>query len=700
VSPDEEHHDPTNKAPTLRAHVKRWLSSEVALSALVFGWPFVYLCHYLVPIRRIYAGIGNDFQSLYYFYKLHLIANLAAGYFPLWSPSEAGGFPFYSSPFAQAFYPLNGLLLAWYKIVGGYGRYEHQIFTILGIAIFALGLFRWLRAMGFAVRAALLSALVMGVCFKLTEILRFPNAVHTACWYPWVLLVIHRIAGATTKAECVKGGACLTALLICLCTGGYPYYLYYALFLFGPYSALLLVPRLRKTCFGREPATLRLALPTLCIFTSLAGALCAPYLLKITGLMAQTTDRTGADYGYSTSHLFNVWDTIGSLVYPPTSQTEGWYFFGITMVVIIGLFLVECVGPVREGGEFPARRQRLCVLLLVGWIAAVSYITYGRESYLFDLLWHTLPGFSSLRVWGRMNIILIPILCWLLALAYTSFEARLQRGASLKQVGCVYAVVLAVQLGLYLTGQEDYYWKNYMTNRHGWELSFILFGSAGVAAILGALALGRREIGKHPRFLAGVLAILVAVTAVEMHPVGAYTWAASGSPVFAATKIDMDEFYMASLRQPRTDTYATVPLTPAFNVGTVENWYFERYTQFRASAEGDREARDQLMGVTDGTRLFFSSSIAHATAREFLEDSSRVSAALRVTNYSVNEMHLEVETETAGYLTFVDNWDPDWRVRVNGHDRELERLLGTFKSVQLSPGKHTVVFRYSPGLFR
>ena len=124
--------------------------------------------------------MGNDFILLYYKYKVYLLACLSELHFPLWSPAEGAGYPFYTNPFAQAFYPFNLLLVLWYKVSGGYNPLDHQVFTVLGISMFALGLFMWLRLINTNLRAVVFGVLVMSVSFKVTEITRFPNAVHTA----------------------------------------------------------------------------------------------------------------------------------------------------------------------------------------------------------------------------------------------------------------------------------------------------------------------------------------------------------------------------------------------------------------------------------------------------------------------------------------------------------------------------------------
>ena len=181
-----------DKAPG--AQQGRHLLSRFLLPAAVFCWPLLYLFRHVVPKSNgEYAAIGNDFILLYYKYKVYLLACLSDFHLPIWSPAEGAGYPFYTNPFTQAFYPLNLLLVPWYKISGGYNPLDYQFFTVIGISIFALGLFLWLRLINTNLRAVIFSVLIMSVSFKVTEIIRFPNAVHTAAWYPWILYALTKI---------------------------------------------------------------------------------------------------------------------------------------------------------------------------------------------------------------------------------------------------------------------------------------------------------------------------------------------------------------------------------------------------------------------------------------------------------------------------------------------------------------------------
>jgi hypothetical protein len=427
-----------------------------------------------------YTAIGNDFIVLYYKYKVYLLAHLADFRFPLWSPAEGAGFPFYTNPFAQAFYPLNLPLAAWYRISGGYNALDHQVFTVLGISIFALGLFMWLRLINTNLRAVVFSVLVMSVSFKVTEIIRFPNAVHSAAWYPWVLYALTRITLSPSFKNAAWNGVLLTFSLICLCTGGYPYYVYYCQFLFGPYLIALLVKPLRRRLFGVEKIPWKRCLGILAAAGIVTLLICGPYLIGIKQLMSETTDRAGKDFHYSTAHVFDLEDTLGSLVYPPAASIEGWYFFSVTGLLLIFLHLL---GRGRTSRDHPGGREeqreglttpRSCnlwiKLFFIIWIGMITYISYGRNSYLFILLWKFMPGFSSLRNWGRLNIILVPIIAWLLSLAYASFESMIsgESVAAVKKSSwvsspiavsvMVYAAALGVQLYLYLNNVYDRLW--------------------------------------------------------------------------------------------------------------------------------------------------------------------------------------------------------------------------------------------------
>ena len=705
------------------------------LTLLVFLCPFFYYYKVIIPGCGFSLAILNDFIPLYYTYKVYLLDFLAHGHFPLWSPAEASGYPFYSNPFTQAFYPLNLPLVLYYKITGGYSVFDHQAFSVLGVSIYALGLYLWLNLLTTNRRAAFFSTILISLSFKLGEILRFPNAVHAAAWMPWILF---GMTLAAAKGQHIRGGVTVFVSSIMLLTSGYPYYPYYSLFLLPPYAILLVFPGTRHLLLKTAPLrTFRLSkfLFALLLATASALALCAPYLMKIQQLLHQTANRTGSDYGYATFQSFGFQDSLGSLLFPPAAQAEGWFYFSM-----LGVFLLVVFFAAPVSGRALSRSEKGLILVGILWILLISAITYGKHSYLFDFLWRSMPGFSSLRMWGRMNIILLPILALLLTRAYGFFESLLcnphtdrhaQRPRSfsfLILLATTAAIVVAVQLWLHLRGCYDSYWLLHFKYAHGREWAFMASTILAFFLLSLVFVLSLKQPIVSSRSLALLLAGLLFFALNDMYPVGSSQWMKKAGKAYGAERsvLGFHEIIEESLMTPRIRLYYTMTF-PHFNVGWIYSWYFHRYLAFdkklfpsvrdmigeegllhygtplqigHSSKFGGPRAYAEFMGLKTGKRIFLSKKIDHARIEDFLSDAnltqSTVVPEMKVTRYDGDTLNLMIRNVEPLYLSFTDNWDPDWRAFVNGEPVPIRKLFGTFKSVQISPGKNRVTLGYRP----
>ena len=110
------------------------------------------------------------------------------------------------------------------------------------------------------------------------------------------------------------------------------------------------------------------------------------------------------------------------------------------------------------------------------------------------------------------------------------------------------------------------------------------------------------------------------------------------------------------------------------------------------------ESRDQLLGLNDGTRLFFSSSIDYSEIDAFLKDSDRFKheVEIEVLEFTGGSIKIRVDTPESGNLSYIDNWDPDWHGYIDSKETPLQLLFGTFKSLPLPQGEHIVEFMYQP----
>src|SRR5262249_15758381 len=222
-----------------------WTSDRFSIGIIAI-WPFLFLWPYTLHV----LSIGNDFLYTYYNYKAYLLVALSSWHFPLWSPTELAGNPFFSNPLSQTVYPLNLLYVVFYAVTGSFSVWHYTLFTIMGISIFGIGLYYWLRRLVFPGYVALLATMIACMSLKVTEIIRCPNAVHSAAWLPWLLL---GITMAAARKDVVRGGVTFGIATLMLLTAGYPYYVIYTPFLILPYFVAMLFAPARTALLGLPP---------------------------------------------------------------------------------------------------------------------------------------------------------------------------------------------------------------------------------------------------------------------------------------------------------------------------------------------------------------------------------------------------------------------------------------------------------------
>ncbi len=674
---------------------QNWLAPAACLLALAF--PFIAYWRLIIP----WAGyaIGNDFEILYYNYRVYLLDYLSNGHLPLWSPTEACGFPFASNPFAAIFYPLNFPLALLYGVLGGYSKLDHQIFTILGLGLFSMGSVVWLSgSLQLPRTASLLGATLAAINFKLAEALRFPNAIHAIAWYPWILACITSIFRQAPNNR-IRYHLGLCGALICLITAGYPYVAYYGIFIFTPYTILCGLAAYSR---GVRVPKIAKQLSFLLLAVGITLLIVSPYLSQMWSTLQQTTDRAGTSFDFSTSHKFTWNDTLASLFFPPAAQTEGWIYPGVLGLALTMYYFVFA-------GTFDTDRQRewwqsrLLKFTLLLWYLFICAITHSADSSLFGFLWDTLPGFSSMRVWGRLQIVLVPLLAFTSAAGFTELMARIKESggnradpkvsALLASFGSIYCVIGLVQVALYFEPRHVY-WIKFHSSFTGSELAFIVLGACGACAVLIALHLFCHSRTQNFRLLALFIAGLAAI---ELTPWICGIWGIPASETDSHHEIlNLPTRIDQGFAKPRQPCFG-LSLGSAFCYQPWDNWYYNRYTSFLQKwGEQDRISRDTLIGLRGGGKLFFTYDLASANPALVLKDSQAWSGNIRVIRYTGDALEFEVESKVLGYILAIDNWDQNWRAQVNGIEVPCELALETFKAVKIQPGKSFVKLWYEP----
>jgi len=107
--------------------------------------------------------------------------------------------------------------------------------------------------------------------------------------------------------------------------------------------------------------------------------------------------------------------------------------------------------------------------------------------------------------------------------------------------------------------------------------------------------------------------------------------------------------------------------------------------------EGDERA---IAAMRDGAFLPGGEAILSSGKR--LEAAAGGVDEVRVMSYQPERIVVEADLASEGYLVLTDAYYPGWRVRVDGHEKEIQRADYLFRAVYLPQGKHLVEFVYDP----
>ena len=676
--------------------------------AICILFPILFLTPRLWVFGDHIYTVGNDYVPLYA-YKVYLLDFLVNFRMPFWSPSESAGFPFLASPLTQAIYPLNIPLAIYYWWHGSYGLIDHTWYSALGISIYACGMYAWLRQFRWKDTYALIASIITSIAFPLPELLRFTFAIHNFAWLPWILFYLTDLFKNPLEKKSLRYYLGLGFVLFSFITASYTYYVFYSIFLLIPYFVFLLLnPCRRKLGFPEWKFTIK-PIMRLLVIGLITSVLLSPYLINIVVTLFQVTGRGIRDFDYSTQHIFSWIDILGSFVYPPVASAEGWFYIGIIPLSLLINYFISLKPDPNKNDQEQWYRSPAVKISLAGLIVFILSLAMGRDSIVFKFFWDNLPFFYSFRNWGRFCIMLLPLFGFGLAASLEVFFSQLtelRRKSSTKALGITLAKWTAIYLFLFAaqsyarTFELNGTWSAsfYNLNSRIWLFQVSLIVS-WIVVLLVFIFSSRNKLSVFPRL---VPALLVIVTFFDLFPVGAFQWLVVTYPEENPPgRLNLiNNAIPSSFKYPRTFGKSNISLTPEYSMGPYPTWYYARYWDFFFKYAPEEEIFNSFLGKDNkGRRIYLTPVIEYKTIAGFMKDAEAFPGTYEVTEYDGENLQVEVESTEAGYLSFIDNWDPFWTAKVNGETAKLEKLYETFKSVKIPAGKSTVRFEYRPEFF-
>ena len=719
---------------------------------LLIVFPFIFLFPYTLQI----LDVGNDFELYFFTYKKYIFELLKNGHLPLWSPGEAAGYSLVYNPLTQFFYIPSWIHYLISFFIGDLSKYSFLLYTISAISIFNIGLFNFLKTFNLNTNIVLTTVLITCVSLKITELLRFPNALHTFCWFPWVLYGINLIQ---KKKYFIKSFLIIFFACLMIFTAGYPYYIFYGLILFSSYIFFLLIIKNKNHLYGSSQITfesslfviIKLSLPVI-----FALVLFVPIYLKTSELMSITRGRSLSDFNFSIIGSSNLYDQIGSWIFPPFAMAEGWYYFGATSTFII-LTVVFSTILVKN----KISQNNNCLKIVFYFFIFLFFLNYqfadAENSLIFKFIWNILDPVQSFRFWIRINIILVPIIALLLALSLQDLTRFINNSKSIniKMINLIisFLIVLILFIQYYFINYSDYfnsYWNVWQLKRIDaiqMEFPKILSYIIGlykdyiyslffiIIFFILIIVLNNKNILFKLKKNNYLLYTVLLLTFSEIFFLANIQWAIPynfyengfkqlnlkknyNSPNNEALNDLINAFYQERVSTEKSGVSVFQGNTyyrnnKRFNINYINHWgnnnhtiifdkYFNNNGNFRSDLEQDSVSKVKYFFGMDNykKKIFYSENISYHNIFDFINNSryseEKNKFKYNLIKYNGDELIIDVFVDKPGWVSFIDTWDPNWKVYVNGSNRDLEKLFDAYKSVYIKSGNSKIKFIYKP----
>ena len=682
---------------------------------------FPYL--YLFPHTFQFIEMGNDFELLYFSYKKYIFEFINIGHLPLWSPSESLGYSLIFNPFAQYLYPLSWFLYLIAFLIGDLSKHLFLLYTIAGVSIYNVGQYLWLKELKIDVKYCLFSTLIVCAGLKVNEILRFPNAIHAFCWFPWIL---YSVTISIQKNTFYKPALIIFLSTLCVLTAGYPYYIIYAFILVFFYFVFISLPNVKILIYDKNKIDrffkflLKISIPPV-----FALILVSPWLLGIQELMDITRDRNLNDINFSRVISSDLIDHIGSWVFPTMSQAETNYYPGSITVILMILYLITYY-KIKEKTKF----ETYFLILFIFFYLFIFQISNSQNSFIFEFIWNKIDFIKNFRAFGRINILLIPFFAVLICFALKNIVERNNLLNSNRIIIIIGLVICLIQIYIVeLANLKSLYWETWQAKRlKEAVLEFGVFGIIfdlynnyiySIFLILSVAVLILIKKYMYRRFL---LKIILILTISELFLLSNIQWAIPHKYYdengYNKLSLEPLEELKNAFKTGRVSTIVKGNTyfrnNRKFNINYFDQFgvekhteyydlYFTRYGNYKKNVSADTKNKINLFWALgdNNKKVFFTNSLDHDSIEAFIndvrqnEDNFNNNIKISIEEYDGDKLIIEYNAKQKGFISFIDNWSPRWEVFINDQKENIELLLGSYKSVKVNQGLNKIMFKYN-----
>lgn len=368
------------------------------------------------------------------------IERITAGEFPLWNAWNGFGSPLMANYQSAIFYPLNWILIIFYKLSGITGlAYGFTWLYLLHVMLAAIGMSLFLKQLKMTELSQLLGGFMWVFSGYIISRISFISMVWSFTWISWILYAILKIRENYDRVNWR-----VTLLLACFVTmqllSGHAQTSLYTLVLAGIFLIFPILKPIRKM-FN--------SLLAFSIAILIALGLAAIQLIPTLEYLLQSQRSNEIGYEYAANFSFWPWRIItlffGNFLGNPGLNRffgggtfwEDQIYHGVFAVLLIVVLLISLTRLPKK--EFSQRNR---YLVLLAMIAVLSFLlALGKNFVLFPFLYdHT----TALRLFQAPSRFLLFFSLALTIFTAFAFDYWQFRQFNIRKTGLIGAVGLAV----------------------------------------------------------------------------------------------------------------------------------------------------------------------------------------------------------------------------------------------------------------
>ncbi|MCS7064257.1 MAG: YfhO family protein [Methylacidiphilales bacterium] len=347
----------------------------------------------LIDNSKILSSIHTDIAGQFYSWRSYAIDEIKSGRCPHYNPYLFGGFPFIAGTQTGIFYPLH---LA-YLIFPINSAIDFLI--VIHLLIGGITFFNWARYHSIPNCWAALGGIIWslsGVVYPHVYAGHLPN-INSLAWIPLCFHMVDKIFNTISEnplsilpfKKLVPSIFALAFGFSMILLGGHIQYLYYLILCLSLYILILMFPRLMKKQWLSVLSISSVYLAALVIMASITAIQWVPTLFSMSEtLRSKLTYEMASTFSFPIENIltlllpYYLGDNLNLPYWGRHYLWEMQIYFGIIPAIAL-IFGVKKLWHSNKP------------LILISLISL--FLALGSQTFLFDILYMILPGFSSFR---------------------------------------------------------------------------------------------------------------------------------------------------------------------------------------------------------------------------------------------------------------------------------------------------------------